>query len=197
MGAVRRFCDRAVLLERGEVLDIGDPDAVSAKYQEINFGRVEEDGLADGAGLPRVQIARAWIQPEAKADETRPDRAEVSTGASCETCMEVEFLDAIEDPVFSMTFRNEVRHTIFVARSDAAGSPGPTGRFAAGDRAVVRFRFPNWLAHSTYTLTPAVLTGDMRVVLDQHIDAATLVVETGRHTGGVVDIPTEMDVRRP
>ena len=39
MGAVARFCDRAMLLERGRVELIGAPDEVGARYLERNFDR--------------------------------------------------------------------------------------------------------------------------------------------------------------
>ena len=57
--------------------------------------------------------------------------------------------------MFTVTFRNEVRHTIFVATSCAAGGPlGTVRRRASG--VSVRLSFENWLAPSRYTLTPAV-----------------------------------------
>jgi ABC-type polysaccharide/polyol phosphate transport system ATPase subunit len=195
MDSVRRFCDRAMLLERGDMLDIGEPDAIAAKYAEINFGVVGEEGTSGGPGLPRVRVARAWCESEGAAApvEMPPDTYTIGRGESCAACMEVEFEDSVEDPAFAITFRNDVRHTIYVARSDL---DGPTGPFAAGERATVRFRFPNWLSHSTYTLTPAVMTADARIVLDQRIDAVTLQVDSGRVTGGVADLPTEVEVER-
>ena len=39
MGSVERFCDRAMLLERGEVVDIGDPASIARQYNELNFNR--------------------------------------------------------------------------------------------------------------------------------------------------------------
>ena len=189
MGAVRRFCDRAMLIERGEMLDIGDPDVISQKYEEVNFGVVGEDGPAAGdPEMPRARVLRAWCE-----SATGHDTMSVDQGERCVACMEVELVDAVQDPVFSITFRNDVRHTIYVARSDVAG---PSGSFEAGQRAIVRFGFPNWLALSKYTLTPAVLTGDMRVVLDQRVDAASLIVDSERFTGGVADLPTDVEVER-
>jgi ABC-type polysaccharide/polyol phosphate transport system ATPase subunit len=188
MGSVRRFCDRAMLIDRGRMLDIGDPDVISAKYEEVNFGEIgDADAVARATGVANVRVRRTWCES---------DDATVATavqGERCAACFEVEFLDAVTDPVFSVTFRNDVRHTIFVARSDGAG---PTGRFAAGERATVRLAFPTWLAPSAYTLTATVLTADMRVVLDQQVDAATLIVTGARHTGGVADLPTEVEVER-
>jgi ABC-type polysaccharide/polyol phosphate transport system ATPase subunit len=39
--AVRRFCDRALLLHRGQLREIGAPDAVAAAYAELNADPLE------------------------------------------------------------------------------------------------------------------------------------------------------------
>ena len=142
MGAVRRFCDRAMLIERGEVLAIGDPDSISLKYEEINFGVLEGEG-GHGAERQRARVLRTWCEG---AEPGEDGAARVRQGERCTVGVEVEFLDLTEDPRFSVAFRNDVRHTIFVASSDESG---PAGTFGAGERATVRFRFPNWLGAST------------------------------------------------
>jgi hypothetical protein len=107
--------------------------------------------------------------------------------------MELEFLEAVEYPFFTLTFRNEVRHTIFVANS--AGMAPTT--FEAGERAVVRFAFDNWLAASRYTLTPAVGVWDPSYrLLDQRDDVASLIVESAIRSGGVAELPTQVEVER-
>ena len=191
MSSVRRFCDRAMLLERGELLDIGEPETIAAKYSEVNFGKVGDDGPSGAPGMPRARIARTWCAPAGEPPPAR-DRDTVTSAQGDEVvaCMEVEFTDPVEDPIFSINFRNDVRHTIYVARSDVSG------RFAAGDRASVRFRFPNWLGPSIYTLTPSVLTADGKLTLDQRVDAVTLRVEAPRFSGGVADLPTAIEVER-
>jgi ABC-type polysaccharide/polyol phosphate transport system ATPase subunit len=194
MSSVRRFCDRAMLLERGDLIDIGDPEAIASKYAEVNFGTVGDDGPSAAPGAPRVRIARTWCTAAgAPIPELGDDKVKVDQGEDCVACMEVEFHDAVENPIFSINFRNDVRHTIYVARSDR---DQPTGSFASGDRATVRFRFPNWLGPSIYTLTPAVLTDDAKLTLDQRVDAVTLQVEARRFSGGVADLPTAMEVQR-
>ena len=45
MSSVQRFCHRAVLLEKGVVRLVGDPERVANHYVEVNFGR---DRLAGG-----------------------------------------------------------------------------------------------------------------------------------------------------
>ena len=194
MDAVRRFCDRAMLLERGQLVDIGDPEAIAAKYAEVNFGRVGDDGPSGAPGAARARVKRVrCTTADSPVPEIGEDTLTVAQGEDCVACMDVEFLDAVEDPVFSITFRNDVRHTIYVARSDREG---PSGAFAAGERATVRFRFPNWLGPSVYTLTASVVTGDGRRTLDQRVDAVTMRVEAARYSGGVADLPTAIEVDR-
>jgi hypothetical protein len=133
-----------------------------------------------------VRVLRAWCE-----SESGEELFAIGQGETCVACMDLEFDDAIQDPVFAITFRNDVRHTIFVARSDTSG---PTGSFGAGKRSTVRFAFVNWLAASKYTLTPAVLTSDTRSTIDQRIDCASLIANTERITGGVADLPTALRV---
>src|SRR5918997_1922093 len=40
MTAVERFCDRALLLERGRLQLVGEPHAIARAYNELNFGRL-------------------------------------------------------------------------------------------------------------------------------------------------------------
>jgi ABC-2 type transport system ATP-binding protein/lipopolysaccharide transport system ATP-binding protein len=71
----------------------------------------------------------------------------------------------------------------------------PSG-FQAGEAATVRFEFTNWLAPSRYTLTPTLSDAVQRAELARADDLASLVVEAPLRTGGVADLPTELEVTR-
>jgi ABC-2 type transport system ATP-binding protein len=47
MGSLQRFCHRAMLLERGTQVYIGEPHEVADRYLEINFGREPETAVVD------------------------------------------------------------------------------------------------------------------------------------------------------
>jgi ABC-type polysaccharide/polyol phosphate transport system ATPase subunit len=192
MSSVERFCDRAMLIERGRLLEIGAPSGITRRYNEVNFGQVQGDpGPADGGGsLGReVRVGSAWCETE------RGETVVASLyGDTLTVCMEVEFLRQVENAVFGVTFRNEVRHTTFVPTSGNFPVPGP---FAPGEKLLVRLTFENWLAMSRYTLTPTVGTLDPEYrLLDQRQDVASLVVESPLRTGGAVDIPTSFEMER-
>ena len=189
MNSVERFCDRAMLIERGRMLEIGAPADVTKHYNEVNFGRTPEAVHAAGVGRGAARLARTWCENA----EGQPIVA-AGHGDACAFCIQVEFLDDAEDLVFAVTLRNEVRHIIFVPTSGWQPIAGP---FAEGESIIVRLTFENWLAPGRYTLTPTVATLDPDYrVLDQREDVASLLVESPLRTGGTVDIPTEVDIER-
>jgi ABC-type polysaccharide/polyol phosphate transport system ATPase subunit len=189
MNSVERFCDRAMLIERGHVLDIGEPAEITKQYNEVNFGRAPETASASGLPGASARLERTWCENV----HGQPIVA-AGYGDTCALCMEVEFLDAAEELVFSVSLRNDVRHITFVPTSGWRPVPGP---FARGERIIVRLSFENWLAPGRYTLTPTVATLDPEYrVIDQRQDVASLLVESPFVTGGTVDIPTELDIER-
>jgi ABC-type polysaccharide/polyol phosphate transport system ATPase subunit len=190
MGSVERFCDRAMLLEQGEMLDIGPPGEIARRYNEVNFRTaVMEGSLPAGLYGNEASVRTVWCEDDQGERIVTQHR-----GSRCHVLLEVEFATALEDPMFAVVFTNEVRQTVFVATSLLHGQ---TGRFAPGERATVRFSFENRLAPSRYTLTPAIGIWDPEYrVLDRKEDVAALIVEAITSSGGVVDLPTEIEVTR-
>jgi ABC-type polysaccharide/polyol phosphate transport system ATPase subunit len=189
MGAIERFCDRALLLEKGTVLEIGEPDYVSRRYSEVNFGHLPGP-VVHGRARPReARVLSAWTEDE------RGERILTALqGQRCRVCMEVEFLEDVAEPVFTVVLRNDVRHVIF---SPSSATHPVIGRFRSGERATVRLSFENWLAPSRYMLTPTISTWDPEYrVIDQREDLASLIVEAPRRTGAAADLPTELEIER-
>jgi ABC-type polysaccharide/polyol phosphate transport system ATPase subunit len=188
MGSVERFCDRGLVLEKGEIVDIGPPSEITRTYGELNFGDPAEDPGRVGA----ARIVTAWC-------ETPDGELIVSSeqGDEVVAAFEVQFEEPVDDPAFTVIFRNDVRHTIFTAASELWA--GPLGAFDAGERVTVRMRFANRLAPSRYTLTPCVgARGGGPRDYDRYArreDLAALAVQ-GPVTGAVLNVPLEVEVER-
>ena len=187
MASVERFCDRGLVLERGHVVDMGAPEQITRTYSELNFGKAGDGDVAGGSGP--VKIRRAWC--ESPGGERL---VAARQGEPIVACLEVEFAEQVDDPVFTLVFRNEVRHTIFVCTTDVGQA---TGRFEAGAVATVRFAFDNRLASSRYTLTPSVgMSGHGHDYYARVDDLAALIVQATHMSGGVVELPYEIEVTR-
>jgi ABC-type polysaccharide/polyol phosphate transport system ATPase subunit len=194
MSAVERFCDRAMLLEHGMMLEIGEPAAIAKRYRQINFGRLVHEpagGPASGDHVGGVEITDAWFE-----DLDGERVAAAPHGDPCVACMEVQFHEPLEDPIFGITLRNDSRATVFATSTELMRQA--TGRFEAGGSATIRLRFENWLTPSRYTLSPSVARhGTGEDVLDVKEDMATLLVHGWHFTGGVTNLPHSFEVERP
>ena len=191
MSAVERFCDRAMLIERGRIQQIGEPRAIARAYNELNFGRLVHQPGADRYGDHAVaEILDCWFEDAAGRRTTA-----VQQGDPLAVCMDVRFHQEIEHPVFAISVRNQPRHTVF-ATSTLYENPN-TGRFAAGEEITVRVAFENWLAPSRYDATPSVArAGSGEDALDLREDLGSLIVHGSRSSGGIADVPHTIEVRR-
>jgi ABC-type polysaccharide/polyol phosphate transport system ATPase subunit len=191
MSAVERFGDRAMLLDRGKILRMGDPHEIALAYNELNFGRLTDAAPGEARfGDHEAEIKAAWFEDAAGERVTA-----MAQGAPVTMCVQVEFHRAVEEPVFAFHLRNEPRHIVFATRSDWRSVD--VGRFEAGETALVKVRFENWLAPNRYTLSPGVAhAGTGSDYLDLREDLAALTVHATRHTGGIADVPHEFSVER-
>jgi ABC-2 type transport system ATP-binding protein len=194
MHAVERFCTRAMLLERGGIVDIGEPHKIALAYNEINFGRFVHGDEAGGTRYgdqSDAEITAAWFEDRAG------ERVQaLPQGVPVRMAMEVRFRAALEEPVFGFTLRHDAGQAVFVSRTDMRQVP--TGRFEPGDVAVVRVTLDNWLAPGSYRLTPSLArAGAGLEALDAREDLTMLTVHGTGNAGGLVDLPHEYEIERP
>jgi ABC-type polysaccharide/polyol phosphate transport system ATPase subunit len=196
MAAVQRFCDRALLLDRGRVVDVGLPDPIARQYNELNFGRRPGTGPEDDrpsapasrGGAP--QILATWFE-----DWRGVSVDALAQGERCRIGMRVRFGAAQDDPIFAVALQNEAHHTVLAMATNARH--GETGAFAAGEEATVYFQFENHLAGARYRATSSVArNGSGADVLDRHEEGAELVVHATVTSGGFVDLPHQVEIAR-
>lgn len=193
MSAVERFCDRAMLLERGRVVDLGDPADIARQYNELNFGRPElvadEDTLAGESGeRAGVAVRRAWFE-----DEFGQRIITQESGTRIRACAEIAFERDVENPIFHAILRNESGAVI--VHLDTGWRHGLTGTFHAGETVRVVFQFTNHLAPSRYGLSTIVSEQDRAEIVAVH-EIASLMIHSTVLSGGVVDPPHEIEITR-
>ena len=191
MGAVERFCDRAMLLERGHIVAIDTPHAIGRAYNELNFGRVV---AAEASGEQRygdraAEIRDAWFE-----NGSGERVSAIAQDEPLALCLEAVFHERVKHPGISFHLRNEARHVVFVAGSTM--HTHASGTFEAGETIVARVELENWFAPGRYDLSPALARPGSADALDVREDIASLVVHGMRHTGAPVHLPHTFEVVR-
>jgi len=195
MGSVERFCDRAMLMERGRVVDIGEPAAITREYNELNFRRVRREAREVGGPetlkrAPVAELLNAWFET---ADGERT--VQIAQGDPCAVRMEVRFHQPVENPLFALALRNDLGHTAFATSTQL--SHGPTGSFAAGETAQIRVSFDGWFGPGRYRLTASVSRDGIGAdAFDLREDISSVIVHAASTGGGVVDLPHRFEIER-
>lgn len=189
MYSVERFCDRAMLMDRGRMVQIGEPRAIGRAYHKLNFGQLPHEAPVEDRNASGTAIAEAWFENAAGEHITSSSQEEPIS-----MCFEVRFGEDLDNPVFAATLRTELGHTIVVARSDQHG--GSSGSYRVGETAVAHFSLPSWLTPSRYMLTPSLAhegTGDNALAL---VEDMTSIVIHGNASGGILELPIEARIER-
>jgi hypothetical protein len=196
MSAVKRFCDRAMLLERGRVVEVGDPEQIGTRYLELNFSEIARDDAAHARALSSgerigdgdAEIVEAWFENDAGERV-----ATVPAGGRCTFAARVRFTADVEDPLFGVVLQNDRRETVLAA-SNLWSNPQP-GRFAAGQEVGYRVRFENLLVPGRYHATPAIARQGAGIAwIDRRERMLSLLVSGHARTDAVVDLPYDVSI---
>jgi ABC-type multidrug transport system ATPase subunit len=192
MGALQRFCHRALLLERGSPVHLGEPWEVADRYLEINFGRQpgSDSGADARSGDGEARVLEAWVESE------RGERlTSLPQGTSVTLRARVAFMVDVQDPAASVYIHNSEHQAVIVASS--ATSTERTGHFEAGQEAVFSFTFENVLAPGRYSpVFNLAHRGFGLDTIDRFEGGFSFVVTGPTALGGVVDVQVEFGVSR-
>jgi ABC-type polysaccharide/polyol phosphate transport system ATPase subunit len=186
MSAVQRYCDRAMLLERGHIVELGDTEMVGNRYMEFNFSK-EARETQRLAAAETVEAEKGAAPPSTYADAEPPAVVPTETAVVAETRFgdgRAEIVEAwfeSEDGkrnealrtgskcTFAMhvRFNEDIDDPLFgvvvenIRREHIFGANNEwagehTGIHHAGDELVVRITFENVLAPGRYHATPAI-----------------------------------------
>ena len=121
MNAVQRFCDRAMLLDRGDMIAMGDPREVARRYEEINMARYgRSDGpAASHAGDGTAAILDCWIED----DDGRALGAAPARPAPCGCGWRSSCAPTPTNPRFGFMVTDEQGRGVLAIASESTATP--------------------------------------------------------------------------
>jgi ABC-type polysaccharide/polyol phosphate transport system ATPase subunit len=186
MGTVQSVCDRAMLLERGDLVEVGEPERVARLYDQLNFGHLEanqEDRGRHGDGT--AEVIDAWAE-----DELGERTSTVERNRHCSVHAVVEFKRSAVDPVVGLTLNGQ--HVRYLFSTSSLKVTQRSGTYEPGERVEISVRFRVPFAPGRYDVTPWVSHGTGRRQLMDHREALVPITVIGdRYDAGVVEIEHE------
>lgn len=191
MGSLRRFCHRALLLEKGKMVQMGEPLEVANRYLEINFDQAEDQSGTRPSRDQRSEagrIAEVWLQ-----DEDGNRVTTIAQGRRVAARVMVDFAADVEEPVVSFEVVGDNGSVILNATTANGAERGD--RFHAGEKVLFSFSFQNVLAPRRYKSTVTLAhRGTGLDVIDRVADAFSFVVTSVQSSGGLIDLPVDVDI---
>jgi energy-coupling factor transporter ATP-binding protein EcfA2 len=188
MSAVRRFAHRAMLMERGEVLNIGDPEVIGSQYVEVNFNPEaahQAQTSENRYGSGRAEVTNVWVEDTAGAPLSA-----VAQGDEFLVRVLIKFHERMEHPAVGLAFETNERATAFA--TNTLWYDEHSGVFEAGETATFSVRMRNAFAPGRFLLSPSISShgglevADSRPRMTPFYSAGTL------NSGGYVDLEHEL-----
>ncbi len=214
LGSITKYCDRAILLNRGTMVMDGPPKEAVDRFKMSLVEQEEEQRRRntslwqqghDGAGwrdaLPvnpetlEYGDKKAEIIDFAIMDKTGKITNVIEKGDSFTIKMKVRFREAVEEPIFAFTLKN--RLGIEITGTNTMLENAPAGPREAGDVQVASFTQKMSLQGGEYLISFGC-TGYEREEFQVHhrlYDVCSIAVVSKKNTVGYFDMESEVTVQ--
>lgn len=171
MGAVRQYCDRAIMIEKGQIVKSGKPEDVAQEYQKLFI--TPDDSSAEESEI----WGEGGMVVRTTATKVTSDSIRVST-----TYFATKDL---ESPVYGFVLYNNAGTNVLEANT--IKEKIKTKNVSKGDQISIEWEFPNILSDGKYTLSVACCDQSTTHFYQWVNNAASFKIAKYERTAGVVD----------
>lgn len=163
MNAVREYCDRAVLIEKGLVVHAGTAEQVAQHYTKLFMSSQAATTSVDGQG-------NRWGSGDVRIEKVhiKTDDSQVSIRVS------YGFRSAVSQPIFGISIYSPTGTKVFEANTK--WKRVKTGNFKSGQKTVAEWNIPNIFTNGTNYVTAAVADAQGLEFYDWWDEAASFIV---------------------
>lgn len=199
MEAVRRVCDKGLVMYRGNAIFQGSAaeaviaysEAVRRSARESQLQVPVEDGLSQ-----RVMTFDAEIEHVHLLNSNREPVTVFDSGTAATIAVDVRFHKAVQQPIFSMTIRTTDGRMIYDTTTRWQNLQTPS--FAAGEQCRVEFTLADLnLLDGEYELGVDVIATDFSHYYDRLERAMGFWVKSSSEAQGLVDLSANVTFHRP
>jgi len=174
MGAVRQYCDRAIMIEKGVIAEEGTPEQVAASYQQLFIDDMEMQSVKDNTSGER------WGSGEVRTVSTS-----ISVGKNTIT-ITTEYIarESIENPIFGISIYSP--SGVGLVDANTYQVEKRTGPIKKGATIRLIWELPNIFTNGKYRVSTGCTSASFNKVYDQVADAGSFRITKETPTGGII-----------
>lgn len=181
MGAVRQYCDRAVMIEKGEIAISGSAEEVAQEYQKLFINNTEDEDNVEGdvwgEGGITVEHAKVDVTDKLIRIET-PYTATKKLPA----------------PVYGFVLYNQAG--VNVLEANTLKEKIKTSPVSVGEKTVLVWQIPNILPDGTFSLSIACCDQSTTHFYQWVNNAISFKVRKYNKTAGIIDPEIKVNIER-
>lgn len=165
MSAVEQYCDRAILIEKGNVVAEGDPRKITKSYNDLNLEVIDknlDDSPYEGDHTKRQSqhalIEKIWLEKNSKKTRALGPEDKISVR------IKISALEEIKNPVVGITIKDQVGKPLFATNTKAFSIE--TGEFKKGDKFLAKIEIDNIFSDGNYYIVPGITSEDTETPYD-------------------------------
>jgi ABC-type polysaccharide/polyol phosphate transport system ATPase subunit len=171
MDAMQQFCDRALLLDHGREVIIGDPRLVARAYRSVNAGATPDEAVDRAGGSHAATLLSCTVNGSGGTVEV-PQRERI------EVAVRWRIDEDVDAPILSFSLTD--RFGRYAVRWNTHWAQVDLGQVRAGDEVTALFAFDNLLAAGTYDVSAGAAADKGSRLLGLADRAATVQVASTR-----------------
>lgn len=162
MSAVQQYCDRAIIIEGGKIIEEGNPRKIAQNYTNINMQQNEGDMKSKNE--QKMDDSKRWGNGDAEITEvyTSNSKRKSSTftpdNEQLDVCIEFKANKDLESPTVGCVINNSEGKLVFATNTEFLQEKLPN--IKAGATSIAKFTIENVLTDGKYTISCAVANSD-------------------------------------
>ncbi|GAC1387360.1 MAG: hypothetical protein NVS1B7_1540 [Candidatus Saccharimonadales bacterium] len=181
MGAIKEYCDRAILIEDGRIISEGDPDSVANDYIQL---------FNTDAATAKVSDKKKHRWGDFKATVTEVNASVTTTNVQVSYVVTAN--DTISNPIYGLLIKDMDSHHLF--DSNTKWKKISTGTLKKGQSLKVNWTIPLVFKSGRYKITAAVAHSDGLGFFDWRDNVATFDIKREEDTAALFQPENEITI---
>jgi ABC-type polysaccharide/polyol phosphate transport system ATPase subunit len=197
MEAIRKVCDRGLVMYRGENIFLGSSSEAVIAYSETIRKAAKETQVqvpTEGGLSERVMTFEAEIEKVVLRNSNKQNSSMINSGDRASVEMHVYFHKLVKNPVFSLTIRKP--DGVLIYDTTTRWMQLKTNNFCPGEKCIVNFELDVPLLDGEYELGADIASSDFKYYLDRIERALSFWVLGTKSAKGIVDLKAKVIIKK-